>query len=215
MLGGAPATSNNDAMNETKVTEALTRLQQYRKIGPEAVSRERKTGTYSPGLAKELAAELKTSEANVQKAWQFAKDYSDDEFDELCELRTADGKPISWGHVTKLLSVTDKRSRRALQRRAAKEGWSARALEREIRRKQPEKRSHGGGKLAKPTSRDELLREVLAKCEQWRRWCQQREAEADGKIGFDVLPRTVITAVTTATKAVEALESKTRKAIQG
>ena len=75
-------------------------------------------------MINQLVEKTGENKATLSKCKQFADTYSAAEFKELCKLRRPDGKPIGWGHVTKLLTVPseDKALRKKLQTRAAKEG---------------------------------------------------------------------------------------------
>ena len=103
--------------------------------------------------------------------------YSPVEFNELCKLRRPNGKPIGWGHATKLLTVPreDKKLRVKLQTQAAKEGWTARRLEEQIQGNYESESSGMGRRWNLPTSKQQALRQISQRSQQWLRWYEGLE----------------------------------------
>lgn len=133
------------------------------------------------------------------------------EFKELCKLRRPDGKPIGWGHVTKLLTipVADKGLRKKLQARAAKEGWTARRLNDEIQGNYESESSGIGRRWSLPTSKQQALRQISQRSQQWLRWFEGLE-NAQG-ISVDDLPDDVQTRLKAAVRAIRKLEGAATK----
>lgn len=156
-----------------RTQEAIDKLKSYYELGRRAQKLGNSTaGTYGRGVIIQLAEESGENKATVAKCKQFAEMYSPAEFKELCKLRRPNGKPIGWGHVTKLLTVPqdDKKLRVKLQTKAAKEGWTARRLNDEIQGSYESVSSGMGRRWNLPTSKEQALRQISQRCQQWLRW---------------------------------------------
>src|SRR5262245_36855923 len=68
----------------------------------------------------------------IRKDERFAELYSTEDLEALCSLRGRDGKPLAYTHVIQLITVKNRRVREQLQRRAAREGLTAKDLSRVI-----------------------------------------------------------------------------------
>ena len=130
----------------------------------------------------------------------------DTEFKELCKLRRPNGKPIGWGHVTKLLTVPkeDKKLRVKLQLQAATEGWTARQLNDHIQRKYESVSTGMGRRWNLPTSTDQALRQISQRSQQWLRWYDELE-NAKG-ISVRDLPDDVQTRLKAVVREIRKLE---------
>lgn len=104
--------------------DSLQTLKRHYELGCELCQRyaERRNLT-------RLASEYDCSPATLYKARSFARQFSKDEFNELCELRTHTGGALSWAHVIHCLAIRDKTIRSELMREAAVKGWSPRKLD--------------------------------------------------------------------------------------
>ena len=96
------------------------------------------------------------SESDLQELWkvvsytmlrkerQFARSYSAKQFKKLCGRRRPDGKPLHWGHVVLLLTISDPEKRSIMEARAADKDWTARELRLAIRAKYKKRWEYGG-----------------------------------------------------------------------
>jgi len=93
---------------------------------------------------------------------RFARVYTSEELEELLKLRSKKhGTPLGWGIVRKLMAVEDKKIRRKLELRAAKESWSVRQTEAIIRERVfKTKRSKGARPVVEPKNLTELLQRL-------------------------------------------------------
>lgn len=121
-------------------------------------------------MAAAIRAELGT-EINVddaRKACQFAKIFNKRDLKWLCALcLNKSCRPISWKHVRLVLDLRDKQEVRTLLERAARSGWPAGRLERELRAKSDEPRSKGGPQFRQPADLDDALKQVAESTSGW------------------------------------------------
>ena len=158
--------------------EAIDKLSTYYELGKRAIQLSNSTeGTYARGIIAQLVEETGENRATINKCRQFAEMYTPVEFKELCKLRRPDGKPIGWGHVTKLLTVPldDRKLRVKLQTRAARDGWTARQLNDEIQGKYELVSGGVGRRWNLPTSTEQALRQIRQRSQQWLRWFDELE----------------------------------------
>jgi hypothetical protein len=118
------------------------------------------------GMIRRLNEELRYTGDQVQKAVAFARGYSPGELEELCRLRTPDGKPLTYSHVRRLLSVENKTKRARLQRRAAEAGWSHEGLAAQIAADRG-RAVPFGRRPAVPSDLTAALRDILARTKEW------------------------------------------------
>lgn len=193
-----------------RTEEAIDKLKTYYELGKRAIQLSKATdGTYARGVIAQLVEETGENKATVNKCKQFAEMYSPTEFKELCKLRRPNGKPIGWGHVTKLLTVPteDKKLRAKLQLQAAKEGWTARRLEDQIQGNYESEASGMGRRWNLPTSEEQALRQVAQRSQQWLRWYEGLE-NAEG-ISVADLPDDVQTRLKAVVREIRKLEEIT------
>lgn len=193
-----------------RTQEAIDKLKTYYELGKRAIQLSKATdGTYARGVITQLVEETGENKATVNKCKQFAEMYSPTEFKELCKLRRPNGKPIGWGHVTKLLTVPkeDKKLRAKLQLQAAKEGWTARRLEEQIQGNYESESSGMGRRWNLPTSTDQALRQITQRSQQWLRWYEGLE-NAEG-ISVDDLPDDVQTRLKAVVREIRKLDAAT------
>ena len=193
-----------------RTQEAINKLKTYYELGRRAVKLGTSTeGPYARGVIAQLVEETGENKATVSKCKQFAEMYSPTEFNELCKLRRPNGKPIGWGHVTKLLTVPqeDKKLRVQLQRQAAKEGWTARRLNDQIQGEYESESSGMGRRCNLPTSKQQALRQISQRSQQWLRWYEGLK-NAEG-ISVRELPNDVQKQLKVVVRAIEKLVAET------
>jgi|GEM_PF-6833726 len=115
----------------------------------------------------EVSQKYKLNVSTIRKARAFAAQYTLDELEELCALRRPDGSSFHWGYVPYLLTIPwgsarERKVRSSLQRKAARNGWTAPEFYAEIKKRFPGNRREGvGGRAAKlPIDPATLLGEV-------------------------------------------------------
>ena len=167
-----------DAVTE-RTNQAIAKLKGYYDLGRRAQKLSSTSdGIHAPGVINQLAKETGENRATINKCRQFADQYTPAEFKELCKLRRPGGKPIGWGHVTKLLTVpvADKKLRKRLQTQAAKEGRTARHLNDQIQGEYESGANSGmGRRWSLPTSKEQALRQISQRSQQWLRWYEGLE----------------------------------------
>jgi len=193
-----------------RTKQAIAKLNRYYELGRRAQKLSSSAEeTYAKGVIAQVVDESGENKATVNKCRQFAEMYSPAEFKELCKLRRPDGKPIGWGHVTKLLTVpqVDRKLRTALQRRAANEGWTVRRLNDEIQGNYESESAGMGRKWSLPTSKQQALRQISQRSQQWLRWYEGLE-KAD-EISVDDLPNDVQKQLRAAGRVIKRLAAET------
>ena len=161
-----------DAVAE-RTKQAIVKLKGYYDLGKRAQKLSNSSeGIHATGVIIKMVKETGENRATINKCRQFADQYTPAEFKNICKLRRPDGKPIGWGHVTKLLTVplADKKLRKKLQMQAAKEGWTARHLNDQIQGEYESESSGIGRKWSLPTSEQQALRQITQRSQQWLRW---------------------------------------------
>src|SRR3954468_2425691 len=154
--------------------EAERRIRHLHGVGREPLARFPVGAAIDPDTVHEIAEREGLKLDNMQRARQFARSYSEKELEELCRLRTPAGMPLGWGHVRRLVSIPNKAKRAALQRRAAREGWTAAQISEAILRDVVgRKRQNGGRPFAAPKTLGEGLRQVAGRSEEWLRRCRR------------------------------------------
>src|SRR3954452_581896 len=99
------------------VTETIDRLTRYHAIGIRALERNPSGAKFDSATIHELSLQEDIDIDTARKARLFAKRYSKEELEELCQLRGRGGMPLGWSHIRYLMSVQDKTVRADLQRR--------------------------------------------------------------------------------------------------
>src|ERR1019366_1914094 len=100
-----------------------------------------------------LASKLGVSDSTLSKCLQFRRRH---DAGDIPQLETLD---IPWAHLSIAFSIKDRQERFRLLKRAKKQGWSDRELQREIQRIKGACRG-GGRKRKEPQSRG-LLADVV------------------------------------------------------
>src|SRR4051812_31018170 len=154
--------------------EAESGLRHLHAVGREALARFPVGAAIDPDTVHEIAEREGLRLDNMQRARQFARTYSEKDLEDLCRLRTPGGMPLSWGHVRRLVSIPNKAKRAALQKRSAREGWTAAQLSEVIQREVVgRKRRYGGRPFTAPRTLEEGLRQVVLRSEEWLRRCRE------------------------------------------
>src|SRR4051812_32368582 len=78
-----------------KVSEAESQLRAYHNLGRKVIARV-KEGRLDADMIQELSDETGHGADNIRKARVFATRYTDTQLDELCKLRTPEGRPLPW-----------------------------------------------------------------------------------------------------------------------
>ena len=154
--------------------EAESRLRHLHAVGREALARFPVGAAHRPRHGtrdrRPRGAEARQHAAGAP----VARGYSEKDLEELCRLRTPGGIPLSWGHVRRLVSIPNKATCAALQKRWAREGWTAAQLSEVIQRELVgRKRRYGGRPFTAPRTPEEGLRQVVLRSEQWLRRCRE------------------------------------------
>jgi hypothetical protein len=136
-------------------------------------------------MIRRLNEELGYKGDMVQKAVAFARNYSAEDLEELCRLKTPGDKPLTFSHVRRLLS-REKKERLRLQRRAAKGGLSHEKLANVIATNRGQT-VPSGRKPAVPTDLTTALEQLLARTGEWLRWSETCWNEIGGR-GSPVKP---------------------------
>jgi hypothetical protein len=159
------------ASEHSTAAEALeARIRSYHALGKKAWDEKGKPWSRrGGGLIVQLAEEAGVHTATVRAARRFASRYTGPQLEELCGLHGPDGLPLGLAHVKVLAQVRDKRRRRALQRRAAKEGWGVKRLRREVQAAAGAKRSKGRSRLRGEDSARDALEQSREFAEDWLR----------------------------------------------
>ncbi len=124
-----------------------------------------------------MAKKLRVSEATLNKCLQFRSRYQKGDLPELKALGAG------WGLLTVALAVEDRGKRHKLLRRAAREGWGGRALQREVQRLNGSWR--GGGRRRKERGHG-LLPDLAELAGLTRRWLEFHDRVwSPGRKGYD------------------------------
>ncbi len=120
---------------EGKAGRIADRLRQHYRLGQEANA--------SDLSAKDFADAHGEGEYRMRKFMQFAREYTPRDLETLCNALRPNGLPLQSGHVNYLLGIHDKQERKAMQRRAIENGWTAPQLARAIIKSHRTKSGHG------------------------------------------------------------------------
>ncbi len=130
----------------------------------------------APGWRAEVAEALHVSVATLNKCLQFRDRYEEEDLPKLERMR------VGWGLLTVALAVEDRGKRHELLRRAAREGWGGRALQREVQRLNGSWR--GGGRRRKERGHG-LLPDLAELAGLTRRWLEFHDRVwAPGQKGY-------------------------------
>jgi hypothetical protein len=165
------STANRGSAHDAKVERMVRTIRDYYALGCKAELRTEGTSI------KEFAEEHGIGEMTMRQARAFARSYNTKDLDRLCSLRRPNGLPLQWGYIPYLLTVKDRQARADLQRRAARESWSAPELYAEIRLRwaKREPKSDAGRPVKTPKSPTKCLLQIVADGKPWIHRCQQIE----------------------------------------
>ena len=107
----------------------------------------------------------------MRKIKRFALAYTTRDLEALCNARRPNGLPLQWGHVNYLLTIHDKQQRKAMQRQAIKNGWTAPQLARVIQKSHRRKTGHGRP-VVQPATPEAGLEQLTAEAVMWIRRCE-------------------------------------------
>ena len=177
------------------------------------VQRERRrAGVW--GLFDEFGAETAAEKNRLQEARHFARLYDSQQLAWLCGLGRDVGRPLSRSHVLVLVRLADRRQRDRLALKCAKEAWSVRKLELEVRRIGPRRR-YGGRSPSRPESVEKSLIVTEQIADRWIRWVRVlTSTEEDPKhhgANWDELPKPIRTRLTAISEEAERLRDACRK----
>jgi hypothetical protein len=174
-----PAEPTREASRMTKKPPTMS-VRQFHALGQrvlKAMARRKRRGEGVHGLLEKLGGTTRAQKIRLQESRHFAKLYSRQQLAWLCGLGRDVGRPVSRLQVLQLIKVPDRRLRNNLAGRCARESWSVRKLEREIRRLGPRRR-YGGARPARPQTVAESLVITERLTSNWLRWFEVLQAAA-------------------------------------
>lgn len=187
----------------------VKRLKDRYRVGQQAGRTELSIG--------EFAAIHGLSSHTIRRLRRLAREYTPSEFEELCALRRPGGLPLHVGHLPYLLVVSDKAEREKLQRRVAREGWSAPRLAAEIPGKYRRSTGGHGRPMKKPKTPAEGLRQVAEEAGRLRRRTKMVIELVQGCSGRKLAKRAeeTITASVALRRELRLLEKELRSLVTG
>lgn len=144
-------------------------LKFYHDLGKTLVEIQDDPGTYDRGAMRLIERALGTQARTLRKAANFARAYTDEDLQELIDLKSeTSGFMLHWGHISYLLILTTKEKRRMWAKRAVRNVWPPDELHRKIV-------EHYGNKAEKPHGRAHQLpatipgqvRQIRNETEKW------------------------------------------------
>jgi hypothetical protein len=119
---------------------------------------ENKGATYGAKAVQALKLSFGWDDGVIYQALHVAESFTPGQIEKVVQMRSPEGKPLTYSHVVALSSVEDDSKRENLLRQAVKEGWTSKKLANaaalSAQGKQEERR---GRPLAVPKSFDTLL----------------------------------------------------------
>lgn len=163
-------TASKGGPRRDKASEAEAQLRAYHTLGVKVGARF-KEGRLDADTLQKLTGETGYGADNIRKARVFAARYSIKQLDDLCRLRTPEGKPLPWRLVRQLLMLPPGEDRDTLQKQAAEKGLSLEEVIAKIPRKvrRGQTRREGGRAFRKPQSLADGLRQVVRHGGEWLR----------------------------------------------
>jgi hypothetical protein len=206
-----PAAARKSPTEPPAIKRALQKLRAFYRDGQaviDAAGGKTRRQLDPKDVVKTFARERGMYPDYFWQARKFTETYTEEQFEELCSLRSPDGKPLSPSHVRYLLLVRDKRRRKGLQSRAIKEGWSASRLYDEIRQIQVAS-SSAGPPFKEPESVDEALIQIANQTGRWLRWLSvlepTEEEDTERDVILDDLPGAVRKELKAASRSIRKL----------
>ena len=152
-------------LRDDNVDLIKTSLHYYRSIGEQIQLVTADVNKYGAGAIKQLAVALDASPDLLYKSAAFFREYSEEEFAALLELRTATGSGLTWTHVIQLLPVMDHKQRTRLQEMAARNNWTSdelrQAVTEHMAKIRPPRKEGAGRPPVKPKNPLEGLRSFI------------------------------------------------------
>jgi len=170
-LKSKPVAPPFDQIQQARAEKTIANVREHYERGRRA---NREEDDFRP---RELAERHRISPHTLRKERRFARRYSEDELQEFLSLRRADGMPLHWGHVIYLITLNRKQDRQRLQKKAAREGWSAPELQAAIQREIRPDAGPGGRPVKVPETAEGKLRLMI---EETDRWLKRYEAVFEG-----------------------------------
>lgn len=164
------------AKRKSKKLDSNSRLREFYLLGERVrqadkqSDKDREQWKYHVGVHKNLKAKLGISSDQIIKARKFAERYSQADLNELCDLGSDGGAPITLTHIVVLLRVP-KDTAMELARKASREKWSSEMLSAEVRAMYPEKGSGGGRHTQPPPTKQAALVYTRKLAVRWASWC--------------------------------------------
>ncbi len=196
-------------MAKKKATDPkIAQLKRYYRIGVKAVKQSSNAeGAYARGVIASLAEEEDLPPSTVEKCRQFAQRFEQEDFNELCELRRTDEERIGWGHVTRLITVKNARSRQSLLRKIAENDWSVKQLDAEIHKSGKPKQTRGSTH-PKPKTTKQAHHQIASVCDRWLRWAGDfatEPKEGERGVWLDDMPEEVRKKIKSVERAMKKL----------
>jgi hypothetical protein len=145
-----------------------------------------------------MARKHHLSTGTVREAIRFARAYSRDELEQLCRYRTSREMPLGWNRVRLLMRLKDKQRRAKLERRAAREDWTAERVEAEVQKVAGVTTRVGGGHRGRPfdgpRSLEDGVLQLVERCDAWVKRCAAWGAEGRSLVAFLSTPAAPIDA---------------------
>jgi hypothetical protein len=147
------------------VERAIADIREFHRVGRQ--SREDFRGQLPHGGSKKVARSAGMNLDQYEKSRFFAREYTIDEMEDLCDRISNGGFPVGVSHLIRLFWLPQDRRERFLLK-TIQEKWSCRRLGAAIQQAKRKPRRHSG---RPPTVRDraEAIRKFSILCEQWKR----------------------------------------------
>jgi hypothetical protein len=199
-----------------KRNQALRRFHARGKRALQVGEQRKRRGQGIWGTAASLGAKTDTDQHRLLEARRFARMYSDEDLEVLCNLGQGKGRPITRLQVVQLIRVRDRRKRDALAKRCAENSWSFRRLQFEVDREVP-RRQYGGRSQEPPQSVEEALlvtARMAGSLVRWRNVLESDDLTFKNRVTMKKLPVTIAIPLTNLATDAAALCKKVDKWIK-
>lgn len=191
---------------EAKAAATAAELRRFYEMG---VSANATGGQYGTKANERTAAEHGVSPSNVSHARTLAALVTQDELEEICELRNPKGDAFGPGMATTLFRLKKMKDRRWLLRSWVN-GSSARDLKAKVKEKLGAVANvKGGRKSTQPSSQSDAIQQLDDRCSNWLGWYEQFADEDVGDVSVDELPTPIHKQLKTTMRAVKKLQDLT------
>jgi hypothetical protein len=150
----------SDVVNPAKAQEMVDYIRMRYQRGRDALEAEPEMAT------KQFASNQNVPLQEIRRDKQFARLFSAEEVELVCQLRTPRGMPLQTGHVKKVLSIADRKERMRWLTKAAEEGWTADVLSKQITKAKGQTEAHGRS-IKPPVSLEDGLEQLVREGELW------------------------------------------------